>query len=65
VNLVPDLLMTLCQSAGAKVPDDRTLDGVSMLPMFEGERLSSQRPCSLSIRFVHKEAEFLQAFLDR
>ena len=39
-----DLLPTLCQIAGAKVPEDRTIDGVSMLPMFTGERLEREIP---------------------
>jgi arylsulfatase A-like enzyme len=39
-----DLLPTLCQMAGAKVPDDRTIDGVSMLPIFEGKHLKREIP---------------------
>lgn len=39
-----DLLPTLCELAGAKLPDDRALDGVSITPLFRGERPRRTRP---------------------
>lgn len=39
-----DLLPTLCAVAGAKRPVDRVLDGVSILPVFEGKPITRDRP---------------------
>jgi arylsulfatase A len=39
-----DLLPTLCEVAGAKLPTDRVLDGVSLLPLFGGGELQRSKP---------------------
>ncbi|MDG1895700.1 MAG: sulfatase-like hydrolase/transferase [Fuerstiella sp.] len=39
-----DVLPTLCELAGAKLPNDRVLDGTSFLPALEGEKILRQRP---------------------
>jgi arylsulfatase A len=39
-----DLLPTFCAMADCEVPDDRPIDGVSLLPLFEGERLKRSTP---------------------
>ncbi len=39
-----DLLPTFCQMAGCQVPDDRVLDGVSLLPLFQGAPLERSTP---------------------
>ena len=39
-----DVLPTLCDIAGAEVPQDRPLDGVSILPMLQGRKLKRSVP---------------------
>ena len=39
-----DLLPTACELAGVPVPDDRPIDGVSILPVFDGKPLERQVP---------------------
>lgn len=39
-----DLLPTFCKLAGAVTPDGRPLDGVSLLPLFDGKPLRRDRP---------------------
>lgn len=39
-----DLLPTLCEITGVEPPNDRTLDGVSLTPLFDGERLRRKQP---------------------
>ncbi len=39
-----DILPTLCQVAGVDAPTDRTLDGISLLPLFAGEKLERSKP---------------------
>jgi len=39
-----DILPTLCAMAGAKVPLDRPIDGVSILPIFKGKNLRRRIP---------------------
>jgi len=39
-----DLLPTFCAMAGCEVPDDRPIDGVSLLPLFEGKQLERSTP---------------------
>ncbi len=39
-----DLLPTLCQAAGAKVPTDRPIDGTSFLPALEGKKIERKTP---------------------
>ncbi len=39
-----DLLPTLCEIAGVKVPVDRALDGASFLPIFEGKPIHRKTP---------------------
>jgi arylsulfatase A len=39
-----DVLPTLCELAGAKVPDDRAIDGASMMPIFEGKPIERKTP---------------------
>jgi arylsulfatase A len=39
-----DILPTLCELAGAPVPTDRTIDGVSILPLLEGRPVARPIP---------------------
>ncbi len=39
-----DILPTLCEVAGAELPKDRTLDGVSLLHLFAGNKLVRPKP---------------------
>jgi arylsulfatase A len=39
-----DLLPTLCAIAGIAVPDDRPIDGASLLPVFEGKPVERRLP---------------------
>jgi arylsulfatase A len=39
-----DLLPTLCEIAGIAVPEDRSVDGTSFLPIFEGRPLARKTP---------------------
>jgi arylsulfatase A-like enzyme len=39
-----DLLPTFCEIAGIKPPKDRTLDGASLLPLFEGKPIQRPHP---------------------
>jgi len=39
-----DLLPTFCAMAGCEVPDDRPIDGASLLPLFEGRQLRRSTP---------------------
>ncbi len=39
-----DLLPTLCEAVGVDPPRDRTLDGVSLLPLFAGQELERKKP---------------------
>lgn len=39
-----DLLPTFCAMAGCQVPDDRPIDGVSLLPLFDGKQLKRSTP---------------------
>ena len=39
-----DLLPTLCEIAGARLPEDRNLDGTSFLPIFEGKPIERKTP---------------------
>jgi arylsulfatase A len=41
---VVDLLPTICEATGAKLPADRVLDGVSLLPLFAGKELDREKP---------------------
>jgi len=41
---VVDLLPTFCAMAGANVPDDRPIDGVNLLPLFEGKPIKRATP---------------------
>ena len=41
---VVDLLPTLCDISGAEQPSDRTIDGVSLAPGFEGGEISRSTP---------------------
>jgi arylsulfatase A len=47
-----DLLPTLCELAGAQLPADRILDGVSITPVFEGKRLQRSRPLCWNINYT-------------
>ncbi len=38
-----DLLPTLCELAGAEVPSDRKLDGISLTPLLDGRDLSQRK----------------------
>lgn len=39
-----DIFSTICEIAGQQVPTDRTIDGASMLPLFEGKPINRQVP---------------------
>jgi len=39
-----DVLPTLCAAAGIRVPDDRRIDGASLLPIFEGKPIARAVP---------------------
>jgi arylsulfatase A len=39
-----DVLPTLCDIAGVKAPDDRPIDGASMMPLFEGKPIVRTTP---------------------
>lgn len=39
-----DLFPTLLEAAGGKIPVDRTLDGVSLLPLLEGKKIERKTP---------------------
>ena len=39
-----DLLPTICGVSGIEAPKDRTLDGVSLLPLFGGEKIERNHP---------------------
>lgn len=39
-----DILPTLCELAGVAVPDDRAIDGTSLLPLAKGEALQRKTP---------------------
>jgi len=47
-----DLLPTLCELCDAEIPAGRTLDGVSITPVFEGKSLSRTRPLCWNINFT-------------
>jgi len=47
-----DFLPTLCELCGAKLPTDRTLDGVSITPLFEGRTLKRTRPLCWNINYT-------------
>lgn len=39
-----DILPTICDITGAPLPDDRIIDGVSLLPLFEGKAIDREQP---------------------
>jgi arylsulfatase A len=39
-----DIFTSLCTVAGAKVPDDRPIDGANFLPVFEGMKIDRKTP---------------------
>jgi arylsulfatase A len=39
-----DILPTLCAMAGVRVPTDRSIDGASILPIFEGKKIKRKVP---------------------
>ena len=39
-----DAFVTVCKIAGVDVPTDRTIDGASMLPLFQGNAISREQP---------------------
>jgi arylsulfatase A len=39
-----DLLPTLCELTGVSAPNDRVIDGTSILPLFDGEAIVRRRP---------------------
>jgi arylsulfatase A len=39
-----DLLPTVCEVAGVDPPDDRPIDGASMLPLFQGQQVERETP---------------------
>lgn len=47
-----DFLPTLCDLIGTALPGDRVLDGVSIVPIFEGKGLNRTRPLCWNINFT-------------
>jgi arylsulfatase A len=41
---VVDILPTLVEVTGAELPLNRTIDGVSLMPLFEGEKITREKP---------------------
>lgn len=39
-----DLLPTFCELAGEEIPQDRVIDGISLLPLFDGKELTRTKP---------------------
>lgn len=39
-----DIFSTLCEITGISVPSDRTMDGASWLPLFEGRQIARKQP---------------------
>ncbi len=39
-----DILPTFCEIARVRLPKDRTIDGASMVPIFQGKRIERERP---------------------
>ena len=39
-----DVFATICDAVGIPLPDDRTIDGASMLPAFDGEQIDRKVP---------------------
>ncbi|QDU63585.1 Arylsulfatase [Planctomycetes bacterium Pan216] len=39
-----DIFTTICDIVGVPVPSDRTIDGASMLPLFEGNQIEREQP---------------------
>ncbi|MEM8953298.1 MAG: sulfatase [Verrucomicrobiota bacterium] len=52
-----DVFPTLCEIAGARMPEDRTYDGLSLLPLIKGKKLSR----SETKPFYYYNCENLQA----
>jgi arylsulfatase A len=50
-----DLLPTLCQIAGAAVPDDRAIDGASFLPIFDGQPIERRTPLYWQFNFARSK----------
>jgi len=41
---IVDILPTICEVAGIQAPQDRVLDGVSLMPLFTGEEITRNHP---------------------
>ncbi|MEZ6123501.1 MAG: sulfatase-like hydrolase/transferase [Planctomycetaceae bacterium] len=52
-----DLLPTLCDIVGTSVPQDRTLDGVSLLPLFRGQPIERRKPLYWQFNRAKSEAK--------
>lgn len=39
-----DIFPTICETLGIPLPDDRTIDGTSLLPLFDGQPLQRDQP---------------------
>ncbi|WP_417848491.1 sulfatase [Thalassoglobus sp.] len=48
-----DLLPTICEAVGVSVPDDRAIDGVSLLPLFKNESHQLEDDRVLTWHFPH------------
>ncbi|MHC4756695.1 MAG: sulfatase family protein, partial [Planctomycetota bacterium] len=47
-----DFLPTFCKLSGAKIPTDLTLDGVNIMPIFQGKSLKRTRPLCWNINYT-------------
>lgn len=52
-----DILPTLCEVAGVRPPSDRTLDGMSILPLLEGQAIKRERPLYWQFNRAHSEVK--------
>lgn len=59
-----DLLATLCEIAGVKPPTDRTLDGVSIVPVLHGEKLNRTKPLYWQFNRAHSAPKVAIRFGD-
>jgi arylsulfatase A len=50
-----DLLPTVCAIAGLASPQDRILDGISVLPLLRGEELRRKNPLYWQFNYAHTE----------
>ncbi len=54
-----DYFPTIVELLGYNMPDDRPIDGISLMPLIEGRSL--ERPCPIPYRFLESEAAMFGA----